>query len=284
MLDLEACWTAVENRDAAADGNFVYAVRTTGVYCRPGCASRLPRRKNVAFYETTAAAEAAGFRPCKRCRPRRLVGERHVAAIEPGLRADPRSETHAEPRRAGRCGGISRFHFHRVFKQITGATPREWGRPTGSAALPNGSMPARTSPRRSTVPGSAPARAPTRRPRRARHDPGSAASRRARRDDPLYDGATGLGWALVAATERGICMTVLGDERGRTRSRAAPALPGCPDLAGRCRIDRLGRADRPLHHRARRTARPAARHPRHRVPGAGVARLAEDPAGRDRDL
>jgi AraC family transcriptional regulator of adaptative response/methylated-DNA-[protein]-cysteine methyltransferase len=69
MLDLEACWTAVENRDAAADGNFFYGVRTTGVYCRPGCASRRPLRANTVFFETTAAAESAGFRSCKRCRP-----------------------------------------------------------------------------------------------------------------------------------------------------------------------------------------------------------------------
>ena len=62
MLDLEACWTAVENRDATADGNFYYGTRTTGVYCRPGCASRRPLRTNTVFFETTVAAEAAGFR------------------------------------------------------------------------------------------------------------------------------------------------------------------------------------------------------------------------------
>jgi AraC family transcriptional regulator of adaptative response/methylated-DNA-[protein]-cysteine methyltransferase len=63
-------WDAVRGRHATADGTFYYAVRTTGVYCRPSCAARLPRRENVSFHATAADAERAGFRPCKRCRPR----------------------------------------------------------------------------------------------------------------------------------------------------------------------------------------------------------------------
>ena len=69
LLDDDACWKAVKRRDRAADGTFFYSVRTTGVYCRPSCAARLPRRENVAFHKTCADAERAGFRPCKRCRP-----------------------------------------------------------------------------------------------------------------------------------------------------------------------------------------------------------------------
>ena len=82
MLDFEECWTAVENRDAGADGSFFYGVRTTGVYCRPGCASRRPLRANTLFFETTEAAGAAGFRACKRCRPTDgSAASRHLAAI-----------------------------------------------------------------------------------------------------------------------------------------------------------------------------------------------------------
>jgi AraC family transcriptional regulator of adaptative response/methylated-DNA-[protein]-cysteine methyltransferase len=66
----DARWEAVRRRDPAAVGAFVYGVRTTGVYCRPSCAARLPRRENVSFHLTCVAAEAAGLRPCKRCRPR----------------------------------------------------------------------------------------------------------------------------------------------------------------------------------------------------------------------
>src|SRR5688572_31669269 len=62
-------WNAVIARDRGATGSFVYAVRSTGIYCRPGCASRRPRRDRVVFFDTTAGAERAGFRPCRRCRP-----------------------------------------------------------------------------------------------------------------------------------------------------------------------------------------------------------------------
>src|SRR5216684_1991602 len=129
MLNEEQCWAAVVAHDASQDGRFFYSVRTTGVYCRPGCASRQPRRENVAFYESTEAAETAGFRPCKRCRPNEgSSAERHIAAVGRAcalIRARDTVPTLAE---LAAAAGISRFHFHRVFKQITGATPREWGK------------------------------------------------------------------------------------------------------------------------------------------------------------
>src|SRR5262249_50904368 len=129
MLKAEECWAAVIARDASQDGRFFYSVKTTGVYCRPGCASRMPRRENVAFYETAPQAEAAGFRPCKRCRPNEgSRADRHIAAIERAcalIRARDELPSLAE---LADAAGISRFHFHRVFKQITGATPREWGK------------------------------------------------------------------------------------------------------------------------------------------------------------
>src|SRR3954451_20463773 len=93
-LNEEQCWEAVCAHDAGQDGRFFYSVRTTGVYCRPGCASRQPLRKNVAFYETTAAAEAAGFRACKRCRPNEgSPAERHLAAVERACDLIRKSET-----------------------------------------------------------------------------------------------------------------------------------------------------------------------------------------------
>lgn len=69
IFDENACWSALIRRDNAFDGRFLYAVRTTGVYCRPSCGARLPRRDNVSFYATPEDAESAGFRPCRRCRP-----------------------------------------------------------------------------------------------------------------------------------------------------------------------------------------------------------------------
>src|SRR3984957_15854608 len=82
MLSAEKYWAAVVAHDATQDGRFFYSVKTTGVYCRPGCASRQARRKNVAFHETAAAAEAPGSRPGKRCRPNEgSSADRHIAAI-----------------------------------------------------------------------------------------------------------------------------------------------------------------------------------------------------------
>src|SRR5438105_15518262 len=132
MLNAEQCWAAVIAHDATQDGGFFYSVKTTGVYCRPGCASRQPRRENVAFYETAsaaAAAEAAGFRACERCRPNEgSQADRHVAAIGRACALIRRSDEIPSLAELAGAAGISRFHFHRVFKQITGATPREWGK------------------------------------------------------------------------------------------------------------------------------------------------------------
>src|SRR6202035_4407728 len=117
MLHFEQCWAALERRDAGADGEFFYGVRTTGVYCRPGCTSRLPLRKNTMFFETPTEAEAAGLRPCKRWRPT------DDTSASPHIAAPLRTVADLAD-----AAGISPFHFHRVFKQITGATPRDYAR------------------------------------------------------------------------------------------------------------------------------------------------------------
>src|SRR5437763_14086726 len=129
MLNAEQCWAALTSRDATADGSFFSSVRTTGVFCRPSCASRLPRRENVAFYKTMVEAEASGFRPCKRCRPNEeSLAERHVRAIDRACALIRARDSLPNLAELAKEAGISRYHFHRVFKQITGATPREWGK------------------------------------------------------------------------------------------------------------------------------------------------------------
>ena len=80
VLGDDARWEAIKRRNRAADGAFTYSVRTTGVYCRPCCAARLPRRENVQFHDSCAEAERAGFRPCKRCRPNELALDRGATA------------------------------------------------------------------------------------------------------------------------------------------------------------------------------------------------------------
>jgi len=118
-------WEAVRRRDRGADGAFYYAVRTTGIYCRPSCASRTPRRENVEFHTTPTAAEAAGFRPCKRCKPNAQgVVERQAEVVARACRIIEKAEELPSLDALARAAGLSPFHFHRVFKAVTGVTPK----------------------------------------------------------------------------------------------------------------------------------------------------------------
>lgn len=123
----EARWCALCARDAAADGAFYYAVRTTGVYCRPSCGARRPNRENVAFYENREAARRAGFRPCKRCRPDAPVaGAEQAAMIAKACRLIESAESEPSLETLAEAAGMSRFHFHRIFKAATGVTPKAY--------------------------------------------------------------------------------------------------------------------------------------------------------------
>ncbi|HTU53749.1 MAG TPA: bifunctional DNA-binding transcriptional regulator/O6-methylguanine-DNA methyltransferase Ada [Acetobacteraceae bacterium] len=117
-------WQAVVERDRRAEGAFVYSVRSTGVYCRPYCGARLARRENVRFHASAAAAEAAGFRACKRCRPELPALERRgEEAVAKACRMIEAAEETPSLAALARASGLSRFHFHRMFKATTGTTP-----------------------------------------------------------------------------------------------------------------------------------------------------------------
>ena len=123
----ERYWEAVVARDSRLDGDFFFAVSTTGVYCRPSCAARRPRRENVRFFRTPEAAEQAGYRACLRCRPRAFTGN----AQSDGVKAICRFiEQHLdEPMTLGRLAKEfhqSPFHLQRRFKAVLGITPREY--------------------------------------------------------------------------------------------------------------------------------------------------------------
>ena len=122
-------WQAVAHRDPAADGQFVYAVRTTGVYCRPTCPSRLAHRHNVSFHGTCADAQRAGFRPCQRCQPagERLT-ERHAAIVARACRQIERAVMFPSLSELARDAGLSVYHFHRIFKAQTGVTPKAYAK------------------------------------------------------------------------------------------------------------------------------------------------------------
>ncbi len=121
-------WRAVEARDTAFDGAFVYAVASTGIYCRPSCPSRRPGRARVTFFEAPEAAEHAGFRSCRRCLPRAVPApDARVEAVRGACRF---IEAHDEgpPTLAVLAAhvGLSRYHLQRTFKRIVGVTPRQY--------------------------------------------------------------------------------------------------------------------------------------------------------------
>ncbi len=227
MLDFDECWAVLEQRDGAAAGGFFYGVLTTGVYCRPGCTSRLPLRRNTAFFETTAAAEAAGLRACKRCRPGDPSGaSRHIAAVERACALLRKSEKIPSLAELADAAAISRFHFHRVFKQVTGATPRDYARTHRLGAFAQkldagenvaqaiyGSGFGSSSRAYEAAPaalGMTPA---------ARRNGGKGETIR------FVTLATPLGWGLIAATERGVCLTALGDDRQRLAAMVPERFP-----------------------------------------------------------
>lgn len=244
-------WGAVTRRDARADGRFVYAVRTTGVFCRPSCASRLPLRPHVEFFARSADAAAAGYRPCRRCRP---DGEdprrRRVQAIVAACRA---LEGEAAPRtqELARAAGLSRFHFARLFRRHTGVTPQEYRRRVlaerGRAALARAATMAEAAYAAGYSSSSRFYEGVGRElgmpPRQARAGAPGQAVRYATR-------ACALGRVLVAWTERGVCRVALGDTDPALVAELCARFPQAAPARGRqvpawvAAI--VGAADRPV--------------------------------------
>ena len=120
-------WAAVVARDPEADGRFFYSVRTTGVYCRPSCAARPARPENVAFHATTGQAERAGFRACKRCRPDEAPRfEQQAAQVAELCRYIESADDMPTLNTLAQRAGLSAYHLHRVFKRVTGLTPKAY--------------------------------------------------------------------------------------------------------------------------------------------------------------
>ncbi|CAN5394373.1 bifunctional DNA-binding transcriptional regulator/O6-methylguanine-DNA methyltransferase Ada [soil metagenome] len=120
-------WQAIVERKKEFDGHFVYSVKTTGVYCRPSCGARLANYENVRFHEGCEAAELAGFRPCKRCKPEQAsLLEEQVKIVAEICRLIERSESKLRLEELAAAAGLSTYHFHRVFKSTTGLTPQAY--------------------------------------------------------------------------------------------------------------------------------------------------------------
>ncbi len=123
--DEDRCWQSILKRDKKADGSFFYSVKTTGVYCKPSCAARLPRPENVSFHKTSEDAREAGFRPCKRCKPDDVsLSERHKETIAAVCRLIESSYEEPTLQELADSAAMSTYHFHRLFKSITGLTPK----------------------------------------------------------------------------------------------------------------------------------------------------------------
>lgn len=124
-VPIEERWGAIARRDRAYDGRFVYSVRTTGVFCRPSCGARPARRENVAFHADPAAAVAAGFRPCLRCRPAESA-DRHADKVAAACRLIEQADDTPTLVMLAEAAGLSPHHFHRVFRSATGVTPKAY--------------------------------------------------------------------------------------------------------------------------------------------------------------
>ncbi|MGI4848957.1 MAG: bifunctional transcriptional activator/DNA repair enzyme AdaA [Janthinobacterium lividum] len=120
-------WTAITSKSGAADGSFVFGVRSTGIYCRPSCGARLPLPENVSFHADGAAARAAGLRPCKRCKPdQEPSAQPHLDKITAACRAIDASAEKLELAQLASQAGMSSSHFHRLFKSVVGLTPAQY--------------------------------------------------------------------------------------------------------------------------------------------------------------
>jgi AraC family transcriptional regulator of adaptative response/methylated-DNA-[protein]-cysteine methyltransferase len=123
----EARWEAVVARDGAFDGHFYYSVETTGIYCRPSCAARRPKREHVRFHDTAAEAEEAGFRACKRCKPGEpSLVQLHAEKVAEACRLIETAEDEPRLDALARAVGLSPYHFHRIFKTVLGVTPKAY--------------------------------------------------------------------------------------------------------------------------------------------------------------
>lgn len=223
-------WASVVARDRKADGQFYYAVRTTGVYCRPSCAARTPRPEHVDFFPSAPEAEHAGFRPCKRCKPDQPpLAERHAELVASLCRQIESAETPPSLETLATTARMSSYHLHRVFKAVTGLTPKAYA----AAHRANQVRDALT--RRDSVTA-------------AIHESGYNANGRFYEESNRVLGMTptafraggattairfaigqcALGAILVAASERGVCAILLGDD---------------PDALARDLQDRFPKAD-----------------------------------------
>jgi len=216
LVNEATAWESVLQRDASADDRFLYAVTTTGIYCRPSCPSRRPKRDNVAFFSSAAAAEEAGFRACQRCRPNRAKAPHR--AIE---RAREYIDTHiadlGEERITlellGEQSGLSPYHLQRKFKEIVGLTPAQYIRARKSERLKGELKRGETVSRATFGAGyGSSSRVYGDSDKRLGMTPATYRRGGAGAHIEYVTARTSLGFLLVGATDRGVCAVTLGND------------------------------------------------------------------------
>lgn len=207
----DARWQAVVGRDPGADGVFFYAVVSTGIYCRPVCPSRRPKRLNVRFFDAVDAAQHAGFRPCLRCRPdevstRQLV----VAQVQHLLDGNESTPSLVE---LGQAVGLSPYHLQRIFKRATGLSPRQYAAARRTERLKAGLQRGVTVTAAMYDAGYGSARALYETARdRLGMSPGVYRKGGVGQHIAYVCTETSVGRALIAVTERGLCAVRFGDD------------------------------------------------------------------------
>jgi AraC family transcriptional regulator, regulatory protein of adaptative response / methylated-DNA-[protein]-cysteine methyltransferase len=210
----EERWQAVKRRDPAFDGKFVFAVRTTGVVCRPSCASRPAKRENVSFFSSLAEAETAGYRACKRCRPDRLgAPDPQVEAVRQACERIEQAEEAPKLAELAARAGLSPYHFHRVFKAITGVTPKAYADETRARRAADKLRTADTVTEAIYDAGfNSSSRFYENTDARLGMTPGAVRRGGAGAVIRFAVGEASLGAVLVAATDKGVCAIMLGDD------------------------------------------------------------------------
>jgi AraC family transcriptional regulator of adaptative response/methylated-DNA-[protein]-cysteine methyltransferase len=207
-------WRAVKRRDPAFDGQFLFAVRTTGIYCRPSCASRPAKRENVMFFSTGAEAEKAGYRACKRCRPDKLgAPDPQVEAVKRACAKIEQAEEAPKLAELAAGAGLSPYHFHRVFKAITGVTPKAYAAETRARRAADRLRTAETVTEAIYDSGfNSSSRFYENTDARLGMTPGAVRRGGAGAVIRFAVGQASLGAVLVAATTKGVCAILLGDD------------------------------------------------------------------------
>lgn len=234
VVEADPRWAAVVKRDRNAEDSFYYSVKTTGVYCRPSCAARRPQPEHVAFHATPSEAEQAGFRACKRCKPNQpALRIQQAAAVAKVCRLLEASERAPALQELAAEAGLSPHHLHRVFRAITGVTPRAYANALRAKKLRESLLEANTVTEAiyeagfgsgaafyatsGKVLGMTPS---------AFRSGGENATIR------FAVGTCSLGAILVAQSEKGVCAVLLGDDPDPLRRQLESCFPRATLLVG----------------------------------------------------